>query len=112
MRPKKILNDLQALGLLEKTEAHTLKIPRGDRSGVIIEPYLTDQWFMSMQPLATPAIAAITEGKLDFIPEAWRKTCLQWLENIEDWCISRQLWWGHRIPVWYDEARPDLRRTR
>jgi valyl-tRNA synthetase len=104
---QKIVKDLEALGLLEKVEAHTLKIPRGDRSGVIIEPYLTNQWFMSMRPLAEPAIAAIIEGKLDFIPESWRKICLQWLENIEDWCISRQLWWGHRIPVWYDDqGRP------
>ncbi|MES2141660.1 MAG: valine--tRNA ligase [Pseudomonadota bacterium] len=99
---KKIVNDLETLGLLEKVETHTLKIPRGDRSGVIIEPYLTDQWFMSMKPLAKPAIDAIHENQLNFIPETWRKVSLQWLENIEDWCISRQLWWGHRIPAWYD----------
>jgi len=99
---QQIVKDLELLGLLEKVEAHLLKIPRGDRSGVVIEPYLTDQWFISMQPLAKPAILAITTGQLDFIPEVWRKICLQWLENIEDWCISRQLWWGHRIPVWYD----------
>ncbi len=99
---KKIVKDLEDLGLVEKIEAHTLKVPRGDRSGVIIEPYLTDQWFMSMKPLAKPAIEAIFEGQLDFIPETWRKVSLQWLENIEDWCISRQLWWGHRIPAWYD----------
>lgn len=100
---KKIINDLEQLGLIEKIEAYQVKIPRGDRSGVVIEPYLTDQWFMSMQPLAKTAILAITQGQLDFIPETWRKICLQWLENIEDWCISRQLWWGHRIPAWYDE---------
>lgn len=100
---KKIIRDLEELGFLEKVEAYLVKIPRGDRSGVVIEPYLTDQWFMSMQPLAKPAILAITQGELDFIPETWRKVCLQWLENIEDWCISRQLWWGHRIPAWYDE---------
>lgn len=100
---KEILKDLDHLGLLEKTEDYLVKIPRGDRSGVVIEPYLTDQWFMSMQPLAKPAILAINQGQLDFIPETWRKVCLQWLENIEDWCISRQLWWGHRIPAWYDE---------
>lgn len=99
---KKIVSDLEKLGLLEKIEAHTLKIPRGDRSGVIIEPYLTDQWFMAMKPLAKPAIDAIYKDQLDFIPETWRKVSLQWLENIEDWCISRQLWWGHRIPAWYD----------
>ncbi|MEN9916950.1 MAG: Valine--tRNA ligase, partial [Pseudomonadota bacterium] len=100
---KKVIQDLEKLGLLEKVEAYLVKIPRGDRSGVVIEPYLTDQWFMSMQPLAKPAILAIMQGQLDFIPENWRKVCLQWLENIEDWCISRQLWWGHRIPAWYDE---------
>jgi valyl-tRNA synthetase len=100
---KKIIKDLEQLGLLEKVEAYLVKIPRGDRSGAVIEPYLTDQWFISMQPLAKPAILAINQGQLDFIPETWRKVCLQWLENIEDWCISRQLWWGHRIPAWYDE---------
>ncbi|WP_342227391.1 valine--tRNA ligase [Rickettsiella endosymbiont of Rhagonycha lignosa] len=100
---KKIINDLEQLGLVEKIEAYQVKIPRGDRSGVVIEPYLTDQWFMSMQPLAKTAILTITQGQLDFIPETWRKVCLQWLENIEDWCISRQLWWGHRIPAWYNE---------
>lgn len=100
---QKIVSDLEQLGLLEKVEAYTLKIPRGDRSGAIIEPYLTDQWFMSMKPLAKPAIEAIHNGQLEFIPETWRKVCLLWLENIEDWCISRQLWWGHRIPAWYDE---------
>ena len=100
---KKIIQDLEQLELLEKTETYPVKTPRGDRSGAVIEPYLTDQWFMSMQPLAKPALLAINQGKLDFIPETWRKVCLQWLENIEDWCISRQLWWGHRIPAWYDE---------
>lgn len=100
---QQIIKDLQQLGLLEKIEPYTVKIPRGDRSGAIIEPYLTDQWFMSMQALAKPAIEAIHNRQVDFIPESWRKVCLQWLENIEDWCISRQLWWGHRIPAWYDE---------
>ncbi len=100
---EKIVKDLEQLGLLEKVESYTLKIPRGDRSGAVIEPYLTDQWFMSMKPLAKPAIEAIHHGQLEFIPETWRKVCLRWLENIEDWCISRQLWWGHRIPAWYDE---------
>jgi valyl-tRNA synthetase len=100
---KKILKDLEHLGLLEKKEDYLIKIPRGDRSGVVIEPYLTDQWFISMQPLASSAIPSINQKELGFIPETWRKVCLQWLENIEDWCISRQLWWGHRIPAWYDE---------
>ena len=100
---KKIIQNLTKQDLLEKIEPHTLKIPRGDRSGIIIEPYLTDQWFMKMQPLAEPAIKAVKSGKIKFYPENWSKTYFQWLENIEDWCISRQLWWGHRIPAWYDQ---------
>jgi len=100
---KKILVDLESLELLEKTEKHTLKIPRGDRSGVVVEPYLTEQWYMKMEPLAEPAIAAVKNGDVKFIPENWDKTYFQWLNNIEDWCISRQLWWGHRIPAWYDD---------
>jgi len=100
---KTIVHDLEALGLIEKIEKHTLKIPRGDRSGEIIEPYLTQQWFMKMKPLAEPAIRAVEEGKVRFIPDNWNKTYYQWMHNIEDWCISRQLWWGHRIPVWYDD---------
>ncbi len=101
---KKIVADLKELDLLEKIEPHALKIPRGDRSGTVIEPYLTNQWFMKMEPLAKPALHAATTKELQFIPEGWTKTYVQWLENIEDWCISRQLWWGHRIPAWYDEA--------
>lgn len=98
-----IINDLQTAGLLEKTEKHQLKIPKGDRSGSIIEPYLTDQWFVKTKELAKPAMQAVLDGKIKFIPNNWSKTYLQWLENIEDWCISRQLWWGHRIPAWSDE---------
>ncbi len=99
---EKILNDLKALGLLIKTEPHRLNIPRGDRSGVIIEPYLTDQWFVTMSSLAKPAVDAVKKGKIRFVPENWQNTYFQWLDNIHDWCISRQLWWGHRIPAWYD----------
>lgn len=99
----KILEDLKAAGLLIKIEKHQLKIPKGDRSGAIVEPYLTDQWFVKTSELAKPAIEAVRQGKIKFIPENWSKTYFQWLENIEDWCISRQLWWGHRIPVWSDE---------
>lgn len=99
---KKIVEDLTRLNLLEKTEQHLLNIPRGDRTNAIIEPFLTDQWFMKMKPLAKPAIDAVKNGQIKFIPEGWTKTYLQWLENIEDWCISRQLWWGHQIPAWYD----------
>ncbi|HHJ38299.1 MAG: valine--tRNA ligase [Methylothermaceae bacteria B42] len=101
---KKIVKDLEKQGLLEKVEDHVLKVPRGDRSGAVIEPYLTDQWFVKAAPLAEPAMLVVKEGKIRFIPENWSKTYFQWLENIEDWCISRQIWWGHRIPAWYDEA--------
>jgi valyl-tRNA synthetase len=101
---KQIVKDLEAQGLLEKIEPHTLQIPRGERSGVIVEPYLTDQWYIKAAPLAKPAIAAVKNGDIKFVPENWTKTYYQWLENIEDWCISRQLWWGHRIPAWYDES--------
>ncbi|MFN3920565.1 MAG: valine--tRNA ligase [Methylohalobius sp.] len=100
---KQIVADLEKQGLLEKVEDHLLKVPRGDRSGAVIEPYLTDQWFVKTKPLAKPAIQAVKEGKIRFIPENWTKIYFQWLENIEDWCISRQIWWGHRIPAWYDE---------
>lgn len=98
-----ILKDLEAAGLLEKIEKHTLNMPLGEKSGAIVEPYLTHQWFLSMKPLAEPAIQAVETGQIKFIPENWSKTYFQWMHNIEDWCISRQLWWGHRIPVWYDE---------
>lgn len=99
---EQVLKDLEVLGLIEKIEKHILKIPRGDRSGVIIEPYLTKQWFMKMETIAEPAIRAVQEGQIRFIPEHWNKTYFHWMNNIEDWCISRQLWWGHRIPAWYD----------
>ncbi len=100
---EQILKDLEVLGLIEKTEKHTLKIPRGDRSGAVVEPYMTEQWYMSMKPLAEPAIRAVQNGDVKFVPENWDKTFYQWMNNIEDWCISRQLWWGHRIPAWHDE---------
>jgi valyl-tRNA synthetase len=100
---KKIIAELTAQKVLVKTEGHTVKIPRGDRSGVVIEPYLTDQWYMQMKPLADPAIDAVKAGKIKFVPDNWNKIYFNWLENIEDWCISRQLWWGHRIPAWYDQ---------
>lgn len=99
---EQIIKDLQETKLLIKTEAHKLKVPRGEKSNVIIEPLLTDQWYVKTKPLAEPAIAAVKKGEIRFIPETWTKTYYQWMDNIEDWCISRQLWWGHRIPAWYD----------
>lgn len=99
-----IVADLQALGQLEKIEDHTLKAPRGDRSGLVIEPLLTDQWFVSTKPLAEPAIAAVEDGRIEFVPKQWENTYFAWMRDIQDWCISRQLWWGHRIPAWYDDA--------
>ena len=102
---KKIVVDLERKNLLEKKKPHRISIPRGERSGAIIEPLLTDQWFIKMESLARPAIEAVIQGELKFIPTNWEKTYLQWLSQIQDWCISRQLWWGHRLPVWYDEAK-------
>ncbi|MEQ8953286.1 MAG: valine--tRNA ligase [Gammaproteobacteria bacterium] len=100
---KQIVADLEKLGLVDKVEPHKLKVPRGDRSGVIVEPYLTHQWYMAMQSLAEPAIKAVEDGEIEFVPKNWENTYFAWMRNIQDWCISRQLWWGHRIPAWYDE---------
>jgi valyl-tRNA synthetase len=97
-----IVRDLEARDLIDKIEDHSLVAPRGDRSGAVIEPYLTDQWYVKIQPLADPAIAAVKNGAIRFVPENWSKTYFEWMNNINDWCISRQLWWGHRIPAWYD----------
>jgi len=99
---KQIVADLEAAGLLEKTEPHKLMIPRGDRSHAIVEPYQTDQWYVKIEPLAKPAIEAVETGRIRFVPENWNKTYFDWMHRIDDWCISRQLWWGHRIPAWYD----------
>ena len=100
---KEIIKDLEQAGLLEKIEDHRLVVPRGDRSGVVIEPYLTDQWYVKIAPLAEPAIKAVQDGEIRFVPDNWKNTYYEWMNNIEDWCISRQIWWGHRIPAWYDE---------
>ncbi len=99
----KVVADLQALNLLEKIQPHTLKVPRGDRSGVVIEPYLTSQWYVAAEKLAGPAIEAVESGAIEFVPKNWENTYFAWMRDIQDWCISRQLWWGHRIPAWYDE---------
>ncbi|MCW8125300.1 valine--tRNA ligase [Microbulbifer halophilus] len=97
-----VVDDLDALGLLEKTEPHTLKVPRGDRSGVVIEPWLTDQWYVKTRPLAEDAIKAVEDGRVNFVPDNYQNMYFSWMRDIQDWCISRQLWWGHRIPAWYD----------
>ena len=100
---KQIIKDLDEQDLLEKIEPHKLMVPRGDRTNAVIEPYMTDQWFVKVAPLAQPAIDAVKNGTIRFVPENWDKTYYNWMENIQDWCISRQIWWGHRIPAWYDE---------
>ncbi len=100
---EQVVKDLDALQLLEKVEPHALKVPRGDRSGVVIEPYLTSQWYMATEKLAGPAIAAVENGTVEFVPKSWENTYFAWMRDIQDWCISRQLWWGHRIPAWYDD---------
>ena len=112
-----IIKDLQAADLMVKIEKHSLKRPRGDRSGSVIEPYLTDQWYVDLtretlddgRPggkaiITDPALEVVRSGKISFVPENWENTYFQWLENIQDWCVSRQIWWGHRIPAWYDDA--------
>jgi len=101
---KRIVAELEAAGLIEKIEPHKLKVPRGDRTNAVIEPYLTDQWYVKIAPLAAPALHAVEDGRTRFVPENWTKTYYEWMRNIKDWCVSRQLWWGHRIPAWYDDA--------
>jgi valyl-tRNA synthetase len=100
---KKIVEDLTAQGLLVETKPHKLMVPRGDRTHTIIEPMLTDQWYVAMEGLAKRGLDVVASGEVKFVPENWAHVYNQWLENIQDWCISRQLWWGHRIPAWYDE---------
>ncbi|WP_096361835.1 valine--tRNA ligase [Sulfuricaulis limicola] len=99
---KQIVADLEARGLLERVQDHKLMVPRGDRTGAVIEPFLTDQWYVKVGPLAQEAIQCVEDGRIKFVPENWTKTYYEWMRNIQDWCISRQIWWGHRIPAWYD----------
>jgi valyl-tRNA synthetase len=99
---KRVIAELEAAGLIERIEKHRLKVPRGDRTGAVLEPYLTDQWYVKIDPLAAPALEAVESGRARFVPENWAKTYYEWMRNIKDWCVSRQLWWGHRIPAWYD----------
>lgn len=98
---KKVLDDVKALGLYVKDEPNPMTIPYGDRSGVVIEPWLTDQWFVDAPKLAAEAIEVVQDGRMNFVPKAWEKTYFEWMRNIQPWCVSRQLWWGHQIPVWY-----------
>ena len=98
---KQVVAEMEALGLLEKIEENQMVQPTGDRSGVVIEPWLTDQWYVDAATLAKPALAAVKDGRMVFVPKNWEKTYFEWLENIQPWCISRQLWWGHQIPAWY-----------
>ena len=98
---RRIAADLEALGLLEAVEDHTHAVPHGDRSGTVVEPRLTDQWFVDAKALAGPAIAAVEDGRIRFVPKNWENTYFEWMRNIRPWCVSRQLWWGHRIPAWY-----------
>jgi valyl-tRNA synthetase len=99
---KAIVADLDSVGLLAKVDDHALKVPRGDRSGLVIEPMLTDQWFVATAALAQPAIEAVEDGRIEFVPKQYENMYFSWMRDIQDWCISRQLWWGHRIPAWYD----------
>jgi valyl-tRNA synthetase len=99
---KKVVADLENHGLLEKIDDHALKVPKGDRSGEVVEPFLTDQWYVRVAPLAEPAIKAVENGDIQFVPKQYENMYFSWMRDIQDWCISRQLWWGHRIPAWYD----------
>ena len=98
---KKVVEEFERLGLLREVEKTRHAVPHGDRSGVVVEPYLTDQWYVDAKVLAQPAIKAVEDGRTVFEPRHWEKTYFEWMRNIEPWCISRQLWWGHRIPAWY-----------
>jgi len=99
---KMVVEAMDALGLLEKIEDRVIQTPFGDRSGQVIEPWLTDQWYVDAETLAKPAIEAVRSGAIDIVPKSWEKTYFNWMENIQPWCVSRQLWWGHQIPAWFD----------
>ncbi len=98
---KRIVADMEALGLVEKVESHVHMVPHGDRSGVVLEPWLTDQWYCDAKTLAQAPIAAVESGRTVFVPKMWENTFFEWMRNIQPWCVSRQLWWGHQIPAWY-----------
>ncbi|MEX2327296.1 MAG: valine--tRNA ligase [Pseudomonadales bacterium] len=101
---KKIIADLEALNLLVEVEPHQMAIPRGEKSGAVVEPFLSDQWFVKIKPLAEPAIKVVEDGEIEFIPKNYENNYFAWMRDIQDWCISRQQWWGHRIPAWYDDS--------
>ncbi len=101
---RRVVEAMRAAGLLERIEPHTLVVPRGDRSDAVVEPWLTDQWFVKIAPLAEPAIDAVRRGAVEFVPKQYENMYFAWMRDIQDWCISRQQWWGHRIPAWYDDA--------
>jgi valyl-tRNA synthetase len=101
---KRVVAELEQAGLVARIDRHRHIVPRGDRSGAVLEPYLTDQWYVKVEPLAAAAVTAVHDGRTRFVPENWSRTYFEWMKNIHDWCISRQLWWGHRIPAWYDAA--------
>ena len=105
---KEIIDRLEAAGLMDKIEPYVHTVPHGDRSGAVIEPFLTDQWYVDAKTLAQPAIVAVREGRTEFVPKNWEKTFFEWMENIQPWCISRQLWWGHQIPAWYGPKVSDF----
>ena len=100
---KRVIAELTEAGLVARIDKHKLMVPRGERGGAVLEPYLTDQWYVKIAALAEPAILAVEQGRTRFVPENWSKTYFEWMRNIKDWCVSRQLWWGHRIPAWYDD---------
>ena len=104
---KKIVERLESAGLIDKIEPTTHVVPHGDRSGAVLEPFLTDQWYVDAKTLAQPAIAAVREGAHRFVPQQWDATFFNWMENIQPWCISRQIWWGHQIPAWYGPYTDD-----
>ena len=101
---KQIVEDLKNLGMLDRVEEYNVNLPRGERSNAILEPWMTDQWFVAIDALAKPAIEAVENGAIEFVPKRWENVYFNWMHNIKDWCISRQLWWGHQIPAWYDDS--------
>jgi len=101
---ERVITELKNAELIERIDKYKLMVPRGERSSSVIEPYITDQWYVKVAPFAEPAVEAVKNGSIKFVPQNWEHTYFEWMRNIKDWCISRQLWWGHRIPAWYDDS--------